>query len=157
MAQNESNRWVMSEKPKILVVDDEISVGTMIVFLLTRGGCDADMARNADQALQLAQVREFDLITLDVELPDTTGFKIYHKLREIPHLKDTPICFVSGRPTIENIQRAFELGAADFIEKPFDGREFISRILFHARRERPASNFPDENPNPDTQSLCNTP
>jgi DNA-binding response OmpR family regulator len=62
-----------------------------------------------------------------------------------------------SRPTIENIQRAFELGAADFIEKPFDGREFISRILFHARRERPASNFPDENPNPDTQSLCNTP
>ena len=133
MAQNESNRWVMSEKPKILVVDDEISVGTMIVFLLTRGGCDADMARNADQALQLAQVREFDLITLDVELPGTTGFAIYQRLREIPRLKDTPVVFVSGRPTIENMQRAFDLGAADFIEKPFDARDFLSRILSLAK------------------------
>jgi DNA-binding response OmpR family regulator len=133
MAQNEINRWVMSDKPKILVVDDEISVGTMIVFLLIRGGCDAEMARNADQASQLAQVREFDLITLDVELPGTTGFNIYQKLREIPHLKDTPIVFVSGRPTIENMQRAFELGAADFIEKPFDARDFLSRILSLAK------------------------
>jgi DNA-binding response OmpR family regulator len=133
MAQNESNRWVMSDKPKILVVDDEISVGTMIMFLLIRGGCDAEMARNADQALQLAQVREFDLITLDVELPGTSGFKIYQELREIPHLKDTPVVFVSGRPTIENMQRALELGAADFIEKPFDARDFLSRILSLAK------------------------
>ena len=123
----------MSDKPKILVVDDEISVGTMIVFLLIRGGCDADMARNADQALQLAQVREFDLITLDVELPGTTGFAIYQRLREIPRLKDTPVVFVSGRPTIENMQRAFDLGAADFIEKPFDARDFLSRILSLAK------------------------
>jgi DNA-binding response OmpR family regulator len=77
----------------------------------------------------MAQTHEFDLITLDVELPGTNGFEIYRQLRKIPHLKDTPICFVSGRPTMENIQHALELGAADFIEKPFDTQDFISRIL----------------------------
>jgi DNA-binding response OmpR family regulator len=86
-------------------------------------------ALDAKKALQLAQTQEFDLITLDVELPGTSGFEIYQRLREIPHLKGTPICFVSGRPTMENMQRAFDLGAADFIEKPFDTQDFLSRIL----------------------------
>ena len=111
------------------MVDGEIAVGAMIVFLLTRGGCEAEAARNAEQALRLAQTRDFDLITLDIELPGTNGFIIYQRLREIPQLKGTPICFVSGRPTMENIHRAFDLGAADFIEKPFEARDFLSRIL----------------------------
>jgi len=116
-------------KANILVVDDQMAVALMIVFLLTRAGCDAEAARNAEQALRLAQTRDFDLITLDVELPGTSGFEIYERLRKIPQLKDTPICFVSGRPTMENMQRAFDLGAADFIEKPFDTQDFLSRIL----------------------------
>jgi len=81
------------------------------------------------QALRLAQTRDFDLVTLDIELPGTNGFIIYQRLREIPQLKGTPIFFVSDRPTMENIQRAFDLGAADFIEKPFEARDFLSRIL----------------------------
>lgn len=127
----------MCGKARILVVDDEIAVGAMMVFLLTRAGCEADAARNAEQALGLAHAKEFDVITLDVELPGTGGFEIYQKLREIPHLKDTPICFVSGCPTMENIERAFELGAVDFIEKPFDPKDFISRILSHLGQTTP--------------------
>lgn len=119
----------MTTKAKVLVVDDEIAVGAMIAFLLIRDGCEAEVARNAEQALRLAQTKKFDLITLDVELPGTSGFEIYRRLREIPQLKGTPICFVSGRPTMENMQRAFELGAADFIEKPFDTQDFLVRIL----------------------------
>lgn len=121
----------MSGKANILVVDDEISVGTMIVFLLTRGGCEAELARNAEQALNLVQAKEFDLITLDVEMPGITGFDIYRQLKEIPHLADTPVVFVSGCPTMENIQCAFDLGAADFIEKPFAASEFAPRLLSH--------------------------
>lgn len=121
----------MIAKAKILVVDDEMPVAAMIAFLLARTGCEIKTARDVGQALRLAQANEFDLITLDVELPGTNGFEIYRQLREIPHLKDTPIVFVSGRPTVENIQRAEELGAADFIEKPFEVKDFISRILSH--------------------------
>jgi DNA-binding response OmpR family regulator len=117
-----------SAKARILIVEDEISVATMMVFLLTRAGCETETALNAEQAMRLAQSHDFDLITLDVELPGTNGFEIYRRLREVPHVKDTPICFVSGRPTVENIQRALEMGAADFIEKPFEASNLLSRI-----------------------------
>ncbi len=119
----------MTAKAKILVVDDQMPVAAMIRFLLTRAGCETQGALDAKTALRLAQTQAFDLITLDVEMPGTSGFVIYQRLREIPQLKGTPICFVSGRPTMENMQRAFELGAADFIEKPFDTQDFLSRIL----------------------------
>lgn len=118
-----------SPKAKILVVDDQMAVAMMIVFLLTRAGCDAQAALNAEKALKLAQTEKFDLITLDVEMPCLNGFGLIQRLKEIPHLKETPFIFVSGQPTIENMQHAFEIGAADFIEKPFEIQDFTSRIL----------------------------
>jgi DNA-binding response OmpR family regulator len=119
----------MTAKAKILVVDDQMAVAMMMVFLLTRAGCKAQAALDAEKALRLAQAEAFDLITLDVELPGVNGFVIYQRLREIPHLKETPIVFVAGNASIENQQRGLDLGAADFIEKPFDTQDFLSRIL----------------------------
>jgi DNA-binding response OmpR family regulator len=119
----------MTAKAKILVVDDQVPVALMMVFLFTRAGCEAEAATNAEKALRLAQTEAFDLITLDVEIPDLDGFRLFQKLKLIPHLKETPVVFVSGNSTIENQQRALELGAADFIEKPFDTQDFLSRIL----------------------------
>jgi DNA-binding response OmpR family regulator len=120
----------MTAKAKILVVDDQMPVALMMVFLFTRAGCKAEAATNAEKALRLAQAQVFDLITLDLEMPDGSGFDLFMRLKEIPHLAETPIVFVSGRATIENQQYALgELGAADFIEKPFDTQDFISRIL----------------------------
>jgi DNA-binding response OmpR family regulator len=119
----------MSDKVKILVVDDQMAVALMMVFLFTRAGCEAEAATNAEKALRLAQTEVFDLITLDVEMPDLDGFRLFQKLRQIPHLNETPIVFVSGNSSIENQQHALDLGAADFIEKPFDTQDFLSRIL----------------------------
>ena len=119
----------MTAKAKILVVDDQMAVALMMVFLFTRAGCETEMATNAEKALRLANAGAFDLITLDVEIPDLDGFRLFQKLKLIPHLKETPVVFVSGNSTIENQQRALELGAADFIEKPFDTQDFLSRIL----------------------------
>jgi len=118
---------------KILVVDDQMAVALMMVFLLTRAGCDAGAALNAEKALRLAQTQTFDLITLDVEMPGLNGFELFQRLKNISHLKDTPILFVSGCATIENQQRALDLGAADFIEKPFDTLEFVPRLLSHIK------------------------
>jgi len=79
--------------------------------------------------LRLAQSQVFDLITLDLEIPGLNGFELFERLREIPHLAETPIVFVAGNASIENQQRGLDLGAADFIEKPFATQDFISRIL----------------------------
>ena len=119
----------MSPKIKILVVDDQVAVTAMIRFLLARAGCETQGALDAEKALRLAQTQVFDLITLDLEMPDLGGFLLFQKLRQIPHLEETPVVFVSGNATIENQQHALDLGAADFIEKPFDTQDFLSRIL----------------------------
>lgn len=79
--------------------------------------------------MRLAQTGVFDLITLDVDMPGTNGFELFKQLKQIPHLRKTPVVFVSGNCSIENQQYALDLGAADFIEKPFDTQDFIARIL----------------------------
>ena len=147
----------MRDKVKILVVDDQMAVALMMVFLLTRAGCDAQAALDAEKTLRLAQTEMFDLITLDIDLPGTNGFEIYRRLKKLPCCCDTPIIFVSGRPYDEDRQRAFELGAVDYIVKPFEVTDFVFRIKSHAKAKSRPSDVPDENPDPDTQSLCNTP
>ena len=121
-------RRFMRNKTRILVVDDQVAVVTMMRFLLTRAGCETQGALDAKTALRLAQTQVFDLITLDVEM-SSSGFDLFMDLKQIPRLAETPIVFVAGNASIENQQRGLDLGAADFIEKPFDTQDFISRIL----------------------------
>jgi DNA-binding response OmpR family regulator len=128
-------RQFMSEKVKILVVDDQMAVAMMMVFLLTRAGCEVESALTAEKALRLAQAEAFDLITLDIDLPGLNGFDLFQSLKKIPQVRDTPIIFVSGNTTIENQQRGLDLGAVDFIEKPFDALNFASRLLAHVNRQ----------------------
>jgi DNA-binding response OmpR family regulator len=123
------NHQFMSDKARILVVDDQVAVVTMIRFLLTRAGCETQGALDAEKALRLAQTEAFDLITLDLEMPGSSGFDLFMDLKQIPRLVETPIVFVAGNASIENQQRGLDLGAADFIEKPFEVQEFTSRIL----------------------------
>ena len=128
-ASNGKDSEAMSPKIKILVVDDQMAVVTMMRFLLTRAGCETQGALDAEKALRLARTEVFDLITLDLEMPSLNGFDLFKRLKEIPHLAETPIVFVAGNASIENQQRGLDLGAADFIEKPFDTQDFLSRIL----------------------------
>jgi DNA-binding response OmpR family regulator len=125
----------MTAKAKILVVDDQVAVAMMMVFLLTRAGCDVQSALGAKKALKLAQTEAFDLITLDIDLPGLNGFDLFQSLKKISQVRDTPILFVSGNSTIENQQRGLDLGAVDFIEKPFDALNFASRLLAHVNRQ----------------------
>src|ERR1035441_10450852 len=124
----------MKDKARILVVDDEASVALMILFLLTRAVCEGETAWNIEKALRLAETEKFDLITLDVNIPGTSGFIIYERLRQIPHLKDTPVIFVSGGASFDDQPRVLELGAVDFISKPFEVTDFIFRVISHVQK-----------------------
>ena len=126
----------MSEKIKILVVEDEMPVALMMTFLLTRVGYDVTNAHNGHEGIRLATSYKFDLITLDVDLPDIKGFEICRELKQRHISHRTPIIFVTGRPHDEDRQLAFELGAVDYIEKPFEMSDFIFRIATHARKSR---------------------
>ena len=119
----------MRDKTRILVVDDQVAVVTMMRFLLTRAGCETQGALDAKTALRLAQTQVFDLITLDVEMSGSSGFDLFMDLKQIPRLAETPIVFMAENASIENQQRGLDLGATDFIENPFGTQDFLSRIL----------------------------
>ena len=119
-------RRFMRDKTKILVAENQPGVAMMITYLLTWAGCEVQTAWNAKRGMKLAQTKEFDLIILDMDMPG--GFEVCSSLRENP-FSQTPIVFVSARFGEDDVQRGLDLGAADFIEKPFDSQDFLSRIL----------------------------
>lgn len=123
----------MSAKPKILIVEDETPVSMMMVFLLTRAGYETEVASTGEEAMQKTEGSDFDLITLDVDLPDIKGFEVCRRLKKNPIWRDTPVIFISGRLDEQDRQRGLALGAADYITKPFGADEFISRIRPHVK------------------------
>jgi len=120
-------------KPKILVVEDQPAVSDTMLYLLKRAGCEATSARTGAEGLRLAQEEKFDLITLDIDLPDINGLEFCRRLKQDLHLCHIPVIFVSGRLCEGNRQRCLELGAADYIVKPFDVSVFVSRIFSHLK------------------------
>ena len=116
-------------KPKILVVENQAETLTSIVLLLERAGFCVFGAQTGADGIRLAQNEEFDLVILDVNLPDKDGFEVSSWLRQDFRFDRTPIFFISGRWNDENRRRALEFGAADCIDKPFDAAALFQRIF----------------------------
>jgi len=116
-------------KPRILVVEDQPDVLKTMLYLLKRAGGEAVGAKSGAEALQLAQAGKFDLITMDIDLPDTDGLELCRRLKQDLQLNHIPVIFVSGRLCEGHRQHCHEFGAADFIVKPFDAGVFVSRIF----------------------------
>lgn len=121
----------MSDKKRSLIVENDIPTAMMMVSSLTQAGCDVEVARTGQKAMELAFEQRFNVIVLDADSPAVNASEICGELKQRHISCNTPIIFVSRLASIENQQRAFELGAVDFIEKPFDVGEFVSRILLH--------------------------
>jgi DNA-binding response OmpR family regulator len=121
-----SKYGIMTDKARILVIEDEPGISMMAVYLLTQAGCEVQAAWNAQRGMKLAQTREFDLITLDMNMPG--GFEICSSLQENPFFQ-TPIVFLSTRFGEDDVQLGRDLGVVDFIKKPFVASDFVARIL----------------------------
>ncbi len=121
----------MADKARILIVETETPVAMMMVNVLTQAGCDVAVANTGKQGMELALERKFDLIVLDTNLSDTNGFDICNELKQRHAFRRTPIVLISGRPAEKDRQCGLELGAADYIEKPFGASDFVQRILSH--------------------------
>ncbi|MGO9585459.1 MAG: response regulator [Limisphaerales bacterium] len=114
-------------------MEDEAPVAVTMSFMLTRAGCETEVAGTRDEAILKVQTSKFDLITLDVSMPDVNGFILCAELRLNPRLRDVPIVFISGRASLEDQQRGLDVGAVDYITKPFGANEFVPRILSHIK------------------------
>ena len=123
-----------SAAPRILVVDDEQAVLDLLVYNLRKAHYEVFTAVNGRQALELARQTEFDLILLDLMLPEVDGLDV---CRELRHTSKVPIIMVTARG--EEVDRVvgLELGADDYICKPFSVRELMARIKAVLRRAQP--------------------
>ena len=116
------------EKKKILLVDDNL-IQLSIVEILLRKNYEVATAKSGKEALDsLLQGLVPDLIVLDILMPNMDGWEAFGRIRAISLLHNVPIVFLSAVNEKEEINRAFEMGAADFITKPFNGKDFLERI-----------------------------
>ncbi len=121
---------------KILVVDDEQAIVDMLAYNLTKAGHQPVIARDGEQALQLARAERPDLVILDLMLPGIDGLDVCRTLRKDGNL---PIIMLTAKD--EEIDRVvgLELGADDYVAKPFSVRELMARVKSVLRRAQPKS------------------
>src|SRR5690554_5531257 len=121
----------MSEEAKILVVDDEERIRRLLKLYLTREGYEIDEAEDGKEALDLALEKDYDVILLDLMLPEMDGIEMCTKLRE---KKATPVIMLTAKGEESNRVQGFEVGADDYIVKPFSPREVVLRVKALLRR-----------------------
>ena len=118
---------------KILVVDDEEDLCEILKFNLEVEGYDVDTANSAEEALQM-NLTDYNLLLLDVMMGEMNGFKMASLLRKNEKLKHIPIIFLTAKDTEDDKLMGFNIGADDYISKPFSIREVIARVKAVLRR-----------------------
>ena len=116
---------------KILLVEDDEFIGESIKEYLELQGNRVDYYSSSKKAIEEVYPQKYDIFLLDINMPDMDGYSLYKELQN--YALDTPVIFITAYSDIEHIQKAFELGAADYIKKPFDLKELelrIKRLLF---------------------------
>jgi two-component system alkaline phosphatase synthesis response regulator PhoP len=126
----------MNDKKKILAVDDEEDILEILSFNLTGEGYDVDTAVSAEEALRM-NLSSYDLFILDVMMGPVSGFHMAEKLRKELSLT-TPVIFLTARDTENDRITGFNLGADDYLAKPFSIRELTARVKAILRRSSPA-------------------
>ena len=116
----------------ILVVDDDVFANTLIDFVLSKEGFEVETTDNPRGAMQMIQKREPDLLIVDVMMPYLSGFEFAAKLREAEY--DIPFIFMTAQDALESKLQGFQIGADDYICKPFIHQELVARVQAVMRR-----------------------
>lgn len=117
---------------RLLVVEDEQKTGDYLRQGLSEAGFSVQLARNGLDGHHLAMTEDFDLLLLDVMLPDVDGWRILQALREAD--RQTPVLFLTARDSVEDRVKGLELGADDYLVKPFAFAELLARVRTLLRR-----------------------
>lgn len=117
---------------KILIVDDENDIAELISDILEDEGYETSIKNNGFDAIDAIKNECFDLVLLDVMMPDMSGTEVCAKIRDITK---APIIFVTAKTQLASKLVGFEVGADDYITKPFINEELVARVKAHLRRE----------------------
>ena len=131
----------MAERQKVLIVDDDSNIAEIISLYLIKEMFETKVAEDGYEALELFESFEPDLIILDLMLPGKDGYEV---CREIRKQKDTPIIMLSAKGETFDKVLGLELGADDYMIKPFDTKELVARVKAVLRRYRKAAPAPEK-------------
>ena len=123
---------------KILIVDDDIDISELISVVLEREGYETKVFNDGNKAYQDIQNNSYDLILLDIMIPSLSGTELCNKIRD---KVSCPIIFVTAKNSLIDKMLGFEIGADDYITKPFEIEELVSRVKAHLRREHRKDNM----------------
>jgi two-component system sensor histidine kinase/response regulator len=115
----------------ILIVDDNPQNLQVLAKILQENNYEIEFATNGEAALKWLKDKKFDLILLDINMPGMNGFEVCKKIRSNPELNNVPVIFLSADTDRESILKGFDLGAQDYVTKPFDSRELLARVRTH--------------------------
>lgn len=121
---------------RVLVVEDERDIAALVAYHLTREGYRVSTAGSGDEAIGAARGERPDIVVLDLMLPGLSGFEVLQELRRTPGLEDLPVIFLTARREEVDRIRGLELGADDYITKPFSPQELVLRVGNVLRRVR---------------------
>lgn len=134
-------------KKKILVIDDEPSIVELLTYNLKKEGYDVLKAYNAEEALEIADREpDIDLFVIDVMLPGMDGFELARNLKSHEKHRDKSVIFLTAKRDEFDRVLGLELGADDYITKPFSVREFLARIKAIFRRMQRSTTKVEEKP-----------
>lgn len=122
-------------KPQVLVVDDTPEIIEALIKLL-KDEYRVKIALNGEKALDIASSSSsLDLILLDIMMPGMDGYEVCRTLKADQNTKEIPVLFLTAKAEIKDIVKGFELGAVDYITKPFNRKELLSRVRTHLEHQ----------------------
>lgn len=114
--------------PKILIVDDDVTITDLMKMLVSMEGHEPTTVNDSTKAIEIADAIQPDLITLDLMMPGLTGYELCELLHNDPRFAKIPIVVISAKDDPASRERALQVGAWDYITKPFGVDEFIEKI-----------------------------
>ncbi|TVQ77840.1 MAG: DNA-binding response regulator [Phycisphaeraceae bacterium] len=122
-------------KPPVLIVEDEVDIAHLIEFHLKREGYTTRIAHSGADALEMLDREPPALVLLDIMMPDVDGLEVCRRIKREPNLRNIPIIMVTARGEESDIVVGLELGAEDYITKPFSPRVLVARVKTVLRRK----------------------
>ncbi|MEA1967989.1 MAG: hybrid sensor histidine kinase/response regulator, partial [Thermodesulfobacteriota bacterium] len=116
---------------KLLIVDDVSKNIQVLGSILRNHGYQISFAMDGKRALDLTSKEKYDLILLDVMMPELDGYDVCAILKQDPFTRDIPVIFLTAKTEVDSIVKGFKLGAVDYITKPFYSEELLSRVKTH--------------------------
>jgi DNA-binding response OmpR family regulator len=140
--------------PKLIIIDDDQELASSLKFALEKNGWQVEVAETGHDGLQIIKNFSFDAVILDWNLPDTTGLQVCKRYRTEGGM--APIIFLTGENDIQHKESGLDMGADDYLTKPFDVRELLARLRSLLRRQGQVANpiaFGDLLLDPDLKEL----